>query len=80
MCVAKGEGGLGFQYLRAFNLALVPKQGWRLVVIPHSLMAQVIRAKYFSSLLFREASVGNRPSMKWHNILVSRGHLNLRCH
>jgi hypothetical protein len=42
----KLKGGLGFKNLRAFNEALLAKQGWRLINYPESLVAQVLKAKY----------------------------------
>jgi hypothetical protein len=47
MKLAKDEGGLGFRDLYSFNLAMLVRQGWRLLQSPESLYAQVLRAKYF---------------------------------
>lgn len=40
----KGEGGLGFRDIHSFNLAMLAKQGWRLLMNPESLCAQLLRA------------------------------------
>ena len=48
MCKAKRQGGMGFRNLQAFNLAMLAKQGWRLLSNPTSLVARIYKAKYYS--------------------------------
>ncbi|XP_019173822.1 PREDICTED: uncharacterized protein LOC109169394 [Ipomoea nil] len=45
MCKPKKFGGMRFKRLREFNLALLGKQGWRLLTNPCSLMARVFKAR-----------------------------------
>ena len=47
LCSRKEKGGLGFCHLHSFNLALLAKQGWRLVMNPSSLCARVLSSKYY---------------------------------
>jgi hypothetical protein len=42
----KGEGGVGFWDLHLFNMAILARQGWRLLTNPDSLYSQVLKAKY----------------------------------
>ena len=57
LCKPK-EGGMGFQDLKAFNLVLLTKQGWRIQQRPGSLIHRVLKAKYFANSSFLDAQVG----------------------
>ena len=69
LCQAKKEGGLGFRNLHRFNIALLAKQGWRLLDSPQSLFSRVFKAKYFPSTSFLHAKPGHKPSYLWLSIL-----------
>jgi len=62
LCTPKVEGGMGFRDLKAFDLALLAKQGWRIQQNPSSLIHRVFKAKYFTSIPFKEAQLGSHPS------------------
>lgn len=49
----KKEGGMGFRDFKVFNLDMVAKQGWSMLIKPHSIVSRVFKAMYFpkSSLL-----------------------------
>ena len=62
ICAPKIEGGWGFHDLKAFNLALLAKQGWRLQTNTSSLVHWVFKARYFPETDFLSADLGPRPS------------------
>lgn len=72
MCLTKAEGGLGFKNLHAHNLALVAKQGWRLLSNPTSLIARLYKALYFPRCYFLDADIGEVPSFSWRSIMEAR--------
>ena len=45
LSTSKNEGGMGFQDLRAFNLAMLAKQGWRMIQGNESLLHKCFRSE-----------------------------------
>lgn len=72
LCNRKHNGGLGFRTLHDFNIALLAKQGWRLMTNQNSLMARVIQARYYPHKSFLEAKLGHNPSYLWRSILAAQ--------
>ncbi|XP_043817796.1 uncharacterized protein LOC110626663 [Manihot esculenta] len=66
------DGGLGFKSLHDFNLAMLGKQGWNIINRPHSLVARVLKARYFPTTSFFEASLGHNPSFLWRSIWATQ--------
>jgi hypothetical protein len=67
----KSEGGLGFRDLHIFNLAMLARQGWRLIEEPGSLYGQVLKAKYFPECSILEAS--SRPGISYSSRSILKG-------
>ncbi|XP_057418938.1 uncharacterized protein LOC130713163 [Lotus japonicus] len=68
LCKNKLEGGLGFRDFKAFNIALVAKNWWRIYSNPEALVAQVFKGVYFQSGDMWGAKKGYRPSYAWSSI------------
>ncbi|KAL0415790.1 UNVERIFIED_CONTAM: hypothetical protein Slati_3410900 [Sesamum latifolium] len=60
LCESKLVGGLGFQQLHLFNLAMLAKQLWRLWTHPEKLLSRVLRARYFPNGDVFSATLGSR--------------------
>lgn len=69
---SKEEGGLGFRDLKAFNLALLAKQGWQLQTCQNTLLYKVYKARYFPHGDFITAELGNCPSFAWRSIFSAQ--------
>ena len=63
---------MGFKDLKAFNLSLLAKQGWRLLQNQNTLFHQVFKAKYFEHSTFLRAELGNQTSFAWRSIMVAK--------
>lgn len=55
MGAPKVKKGLGYYNLESFNLALLIEQIWRIITRPSSLIALVLKEKYFKFLDALEA-------------------------
>lgn len=72
MCLPKEKGGLGFGDLKAFNIALLAKPGWRLQTNSNSLVHRVLKTRYFPQTDFLHAELGSQPSYAWRSILSAQ--------
>lgn len=72
LCRRKSQGGMGFRKLRNFNIALVGKQGWRLITNENSLVSKIYKARYYPNSSFLSATVGKNPSYVWRSIMEAQ--------
>ncbi|KAF5443558.1 hypothetical protein F2P56_036105, partial [Juglans regia] len=79
LCESKFRGGMGFKSLHNFNMALLAKQGWRLLQNEGSLLHRLYKAKYFPNSTFFEAKLGVNPSYAWKGICVAKTWLSEGC-
>ena len=68
MGLAKQKWGLGYRDLEPFNMALLAKQGWRIMLHYDSLVTQVLKSKYFSKEFFITSWLRSNPSYVWRSL------------
>lgn len=68
MVKGKPFGGLGFKEIISFNLAMLVKFGWRIICNPDSLLAMVLRDKYYPSSSFCGCTSGKKNflGLEWY--------------
>ncbi|CAM8982614.1 unnamed protein product [Rhodiola kirilowii] len=64
----KQLGGLGFRKLNLMNMAMLAKQGWRILTEPSLLVSKIFKSKYFPNADLFSAVKGARPSYAWRGI------------
>ena len=72
LTASKKEGGMGFRDLRAFNLAMLAKQGWRMVQSNESLLYQCFKARYFLRSTFLEAKESPNCLYVWRSLMAAQ--------
>ncbi|XP_041001144.1 uncharacterized protein LOC121246895 [Juglans microcarpa x Juglans regia] len=55
---SKSNGGLGFRDFECFNKAMLAKQCWRMLKQPDSLVAKIMKEKYFKNVAIVDANLG----------------------
>lgn len=69
--VSKYNGGLGFREVESFNKAFLAKQVWRVLINQSSIVARVLKDKYYRSTSVLNANLGVNPSMIWRSLRSS---------
>lgn len=69
LTLPKSKGGLGFRDLYLFNLAMLARQAWRLLVSPETLCGRVLKAKYFPNGNILQCEARDGISYTWRSIL-----------
>lgn len=72
LCVPKNFCGMCFKKIKEFNIALLGKQIWRLLTVPDSFVARLLKSRYFRSSTILNASLGNNPNYVWRSILAAK--------
>lgn len=69
MSSRKEKGGLGYRDLHLFNLAMLARQAWRLIQVPDSLCARLLKARYRPYGDLVGAREGPGISYSWRSLL-----------
>lgn len=72
LCKPKSMEGIGFRKLEAFNQALLAKQIWRIIMYPNSMVARILKVRYFRKVDIMEAKVTCNSSFIWHSLCWGR--------
>uniref|UniRef100_A0A453CKR4 Uncharacterized protein n=2 Tax=Aegilops tauschii subsp. strangulata TaxID=200361 RepID=A0A453CKR4_AEGTS len=72
MCAPKRDGGMGFRDPEAFNQALLAKQAWRILSAPSSLVARVLKARYFQDSSILTTTYPSNASYTFQSLLHGR--------
>ena len=70
---------MGFRDLRSFNLAMLAKQGWRLLQDQNSILFQCLKARHFPHCHFLNAVESQNCSYTWKSIMAALSVLKQGC-
>lgn len=79
LCALKEGGGLGMKELYKFNIAMLAKQGWRLVNNVNLLVSSLMKGRYYPKEDFLNAAMWSNPSFMWRSILTAQDLLKHGC-
>lgn len=71
-CDVFGKGGMGFRDLSCFKIALLARQGWRIMTHPDAFLVRILQGRNFPNSDFMQARRGSSPSWGWSSILSAR--------
>ena len=72
ICESKVQGGLGFRDIALFNQTMLAKHCWRIVTNPNSLVARVLKGRYFPTSSFLKDDIATKGSYVWRSLVWGR--------
>lgn len=69
---SKDQGGLGFRHLECFNLALLAKQLWRIMIQPDPLAVSILKENYCRNGDLSIACAKSSSSPLWKSLLGAK--------
>ena len=75
----KKEGGIGFRDLKFFYLAMLAKQGWRLLKDHDSLLFKSFKVRYFPQYNYLHATDSLNSSYVWKSMMATMPILSSGC-
>ncbi|GLU08003.1 hypothetical protein SLE2022_249360 [Rubroshorea leprosula] len=79
LAISKKPGGLGFRAMREFNLSMLGKQVWWLLMHRNSLATRIMKARYFPRSNILRAKLKSPCNVTWQSIWHSIELLNQGC-
>lgn len=76
MAQPKHLGGLGFKNIEDYNDILLAKLSWRILSKPESLLARVLKGKYFPDSSIMESNEKSGSSHGWTSIMAGKAVLD----
>ena len=71
LLTSKKDGGMDFCDLKVFNLAMLAKQGWRMILEIDSFLYRCFKARYFPRTTFLEAVESPNSSFVWKSNMAT---------
>ena len=68
----KVMGGMRFRDMELFNQAMLGKQCWRILTVPDSLCARVLKGRYFPNCTFWDAPLPRSSSFTWRSLMYGK--------
>jgi len=63
---------MGFRDMKLFNQAMLGRQSWRILTVPNSLCAKVLKGRYFPHGDFWNAKQPRNSSYTWRSLMFGR--------
>lgn len=72
MCAPNSKDGLRFRHIHDFNVALLGKQGWRLMRNTYSFITRVYKVWYYPQTTILDVNIGGNLNFIWRSFQAAQ--------